>query len=224
VRRRRSRDRAPTHASWTTNKAPRGGTPLPAVHRHDVGRAQAPDRTALDDRRYRNEAEGAARRPVGRPDAGAPRCMAGCHANGAPSALVVDFNNESSEKRQTGAVDHLATARGAGAGAAFCAVRWQASCPGVVRHHQNRTGSRWSFYNAGGLCNSVHGNQQSLPASAQPCWHAEAVVPPWRRWVEVAHKSVGDLSTRRYRASPMQDSGNGDHWRPRNPLYARREG
>ena len=30
--------------------------PVASVHRHDVGRTRTPDRTALDDRRYRNEA------------------------------------------------------------------------------------------------------------------------------------------------------------------------
>jgi hypothetical protein len=36
------------------------GPPHP-VHRHDVGRARAPDRSELEHRRYRDEAEAAAR-------------------------------------------------------------------------------------------------------------------------------------------------------------------
>ena len=35
--------------------------PLHPLHRHDVGRTRAPDRTALDDRHYRNEAHAMAR-------------------------------------------------------------------------------------------------------------------------------------------------------------------
>jgi hypothetical protein len=40
--------------------------PLHPVHRHDVGRTRARDRTALDDRRYRDEADSVVR------DAAAP--------------------------------------------------------------------------------------------------------------------------------------------------------
>jgi hypothetical protein len=35
--------------------------PLHPVHMHDVGRTRVPGRTALDDRRYRNEARAMAR-------------------------------------------------------------------------------------------------------------------------------------------------------------------
>lgn len=39
----------------TNNRSATRPDPLHPVHRHDVGRTRAPDRTALDDRRYRNE-------------------------------------------------------------------------------------------------------------------------------------------------------------------------
>jgi hypothetical protein len=98
-----------------------------------------------------------------------------CRTNGAPSALVVDFNNNGSEKRRTGGVDHLATALGAGVVAAACAVRCQASCPSVVLHHQNRTGSRWSFYNAGGLRDSLRAKQHSSGGAPGGSWQAKAL-------------------------------------------------
>jgi hypothetical protein len=40
----------------TNNRIATRPDALHPVHRHDVGPARAPDRTALDDRRYRNEA------------------------------------------------------------------------------------------------------------------------------------------------------------------------
>jgi hypothetical protein len=39
----------------TNNRSATRPDPLHPVHRHDVGRTRAPDRTAIDDRRYRNE-------------------------------------------------------------------------------------------------------------------------------------------------------------------------
>ena len=51
----------------TNNRSATRPDQLHPVHRHDVGRTRAPDRTALDDRRYRNEAEGAARTPRSQP-------------------------------------------------------------------------------------------------------------------------------------------------------------
>jgi hypothetical protein len=51
----------------TNNRSATRPDPLHPVHRHDVGRTRAPDRTALDDRRYRNEAIGALRIPWARP-------------------------------------------------------------------------------------------------------------------------------------------------------------
>jgi hypothetical protein len=52
------RPRAPlTHArSGRTTEAPLGPTRCTGVHRHDAGRRRAPDRTALDGRRYGSEA------------------------------------------------------------------------------------------------------------------------------------------------------------------------
>lgn len=41
---------------WTSNSSATRPDLLHPVHRHDVGRTRAPDRTGLDDRRYRNEA------------------------------------------------------------------------------------------------------------------------------------------------------------------------
>jgi hypothetical protein len=45
----------------TNNRSATRPDRLHPVHRHDVGRTRAPDRTALDDRRYRNEADPIAR-------------------------------------------------------------------------------------------------------------------------------------------------------------------
>jgi hypothetical protein len=45
------------HFHAPNNRSATRPDPLHPVHRHDVGRTRAPDRTALDDRRYRNEAD-----------------------------------------------------------------------------------------------------------------------------------------------------------------------
>jgi len=47
----------------TNNRSATRPDPSHPVRRHDVGRARAPDRTALDDRRYRNEARLACKSP-----------------------------------------------------------------------------------------------------------------------------------------------------------------
>jgi hypothetical protein len=53
----RPRAYGPTQQKRTNNRSATRPDPLPPAHRHDVGRTQPPDRTALDDRRYRKEAE-----------------------------------------------------------------------------------------------------------------------------------------------------------------------
>ena len=67
---------------WANNRSATRPDPLHPVHRH-VGRTQAPNRTALDDRRYRNEAEASALgrlelddtgQPPDSPDDRSPRC------------------------------------------------------------------------------------------------------------------------------------------------------
>jgi hypothetical protein len=47
--------------SWMNNRSATRLDPLHPVHMHDVGRTRVPGRTALDDRRYRNEARAMAR-------------------------------------------------------------------------------------------------------------------------------------------------------------------
>jgi hypothetical protein len=46
----------PTRLLRTNTRSATRPNPLHPVHTHDVGGTQAPDRTALDDRRYPNEA------------------------------------------------------------------------------------------------------------------------------------------------------------------------
>jgi hypothetical protein len=57
-----SRARSGSRSQGTSNRSATRPDPLHPVHRHDVGRTRAPGRTAVDDRRYRNEARAAARK------------------------------------------------------------------------------------------------------------------------------------------------------------------
>jgi hypothetical protein len=51
-----SRARSGSRSQETSNRSATRPDPLHPVHRHDVGRTRAPGRTAVDDRRYRNNA------------------------------------------------------------------------------------------------------------------------------------------------------------------------
>jgi len=57
--------RLPSPVEWTSNRSATRPDPSHPVHRHDVGRARAPDRKELGHHRYRNEAEGALVRLAG---------------------------------------------------------------------------------------------------------------------------------------------------------------